>query len=296
MKHTRKKILAMILALVMAMAVTASAANDTIDETDLSQYTVENSRHAIRNGYINGNSFAFNPDGSAKDGYSNPKEPKDSQVDTMTADPAYADVKTAVGNIRETWDYLYDNFCKPIADNWFQATKSNIINQKNAESVMLDYLLSGNADRHFAYTYKNFGFYEAWNIINSVTKTTNGNGSDENTMSFENSRILQYGPKKGNPNGTAYISTEPDTKPVTTPEPTVTQPVNNTQTGTAPITVTPGEVMTVTVNGIPMQLEAVVITDANGGATTYFKLRDVGNAVGFRVDWTAETGITVNSK
>lgn len=296
MKNTRKKTLAMILALVMAMAVTASAANDTIDETDLSQYTVENSRHAIRNGYINGNSFAFNPDGSSKDGYSNPKEPKDSQVDTMTADPAYADVKTAVGNIRETWDYLYDNFCKPIADNWFQATKSNIINHKNAESVMLDYLLSGNADRHFAYTYKNFGFYEAWYVINSVTKNTENALDDENIMKRDEGRILQYGSKKGNPNGIAYISTEPNTDTVPTPEPTVTQPVNNTQTSTAPVTVTPGEVMTVTVNGVPMQLEAVVITDANGGATTYFKLRDVGDAVGFQVDWTAATGITINSK
>lgn len=69
-----------------------------------------------------------------------------------------------------------------------------------------------------------------------------------------------------------------------------------TNTQTAPVTVTPGEVVTVTVNGVPMQLEAVVVTDANGGATTYFKLRDIGNAVGFQVDWTAETGITVNSK
>lgn len=51
----------------------------------------------------------------------------------------------------------------------------------------------------------------------------------------------------------------------------------------------------VTVNGQPTNLEAITLTDANGGGYTYFKLRDLGAALGFDVDWTPEKGITVDS-
>lgn len=270
MKNTRKKILAMILALVMAMAVTASAADTTLDigpadKGDFYAYTDENCDHAILKVYADNAKGTLNPDGSFISGYI-PK-PDSDNVDKFAADPKAKE--TPIGNTRETWDYLLENYGMHIANYWFQAEGWNVYDE-NPEFPELTWLLT-NGNRLFAYVYNRTGYDNAWHWL---TRSAMGNQhTDEN--------VLHDYPSK------------PST---TTPEPTATQPVNNTQTDTAPVTVTPGEVMTVTVNGVPMQLEAVVITDANGGATTYFKLRDVGDAVGFQVDWTAATGITINSK
>ena len=43
-------------------------------------------------------------------------------------------------------------------------------------------------------------------------------------------------------------------------------------------------------------LNAIVLTDDNGGGYTYYKLRDLGNALGFTVDWSAERGIFIETK
>ena len=50
----------------------------------------------------------------------------------------------------------------------------------------------------------------------------------------------------------------------------------------------------VTVNGQPTNLEAITLTDASGGGYTYFKLRDLGAALGFNVTWNAQTGISID--
>ena len=50
------------------------------------------------------------------------------------------------------------------------------------------------------------------------------------------------------------------------------------------------------VNGAPAALEAIVLTDDQGGAYTYYKLRDLGSALGFKVDWSAEKGIFIETK
>lgn len=42
------------------------------------------------------------------------------------------------------------------------------------------------------------------------------------------------------------------------------------------------------INGQAMELEAIVLTDANGNGYTYFKLRDLGQALGFNVSWNGE--------
>lgn len=104
------------------------------------------------------------------------------------------------------------------------------------------------------------------------------------------------------------ISPSEDYKPEPMPEPTPTPmpmptPTPTPQPPAAQPTITVDnkamsvkhDTVTVTINGQPVELEAVVLTDANGGAYTYFKLRDVGQSVGFNVDWSAETGITVDS-
>lgn len=95
---------------------------------------------------------------------------------------------------------------------------------------------------------------------------------------------------------------EPEPTPTPTPTPTP-QPTPTSQPPAPQPTITVDnkamsvkhDTVTVTINGQPVELEAVVLTDANGGAYTYFKLRDVGQSVGFNVDWSAETGITVDS-
>lgn len=47
------------------------------------------------------------------------------------------------------------------------------------------------------------------------------------------------------------------------------------------------------VNGAPVSLSAFILKDDNGGAYTYYQLRDLGRALGFNVDWSAERGIFV---
>jgi len=49
------------------------------------------------------------------------------------------------------------------------------------------------------------------------------------------------------------------------------------------------------VDGALLDLEGIVLTDDAGGRYTYYKLRDLGEALGFGVDWTPGTGITVTT-
>ena len=55
-----------------------------------------------------------------------------------------------------------------------------------------------------------------------------------------------------------------------------------------------GSYAAVTVNGRNADPSAIVLTDANGGDYTYFKLRDLGTALGFTVDY-VNNQITVTS-
>lgn len=50
------------------------------------------------------------------------------------------------------------------------------------------------------------------------------------------------------------------------------------------------------VNGEAKDLAAFTLTDDNGGGYTYYKLRDLGAALGIKVDWTAERGIFIETK
>ena len=52
--------------------------------------------------------------------------------------------------------------------------------------------------------------------------------------------------------------------------------------------------VTAYVDGQPHTLSAIVLTDDNGTEYTYYKLRDLGLALGFDVGWSAGTGITVD--
>jgi len=51
----------------------------------------------------------------------------------------------------------------------------------------------------------------------------------------------------------------------------------------------------VKVNGEPVELNAFVINDVTGGGFTYFKLRDLGDALGFQVDWSLEKGVYIET-
>ena len=50
------------------------------------------------------------------------------------------------------------------------------------------------------------------------------------------------------------------------------------------------------INGKDADLEAILLTDDEGNGYTYFKLRDLGAALGFTVDWSAERGIYIETK
>ncbi len=48
-------------------------------------------------------------------------------------------------------------------------------------------------------------------------------------------------------------------------------------------------------DGFTVPLEGIVITDENGGGHTFFKLRDLAQAIGFNVGWSAESGIYIET-
>lgn len=52
----------------------------------------------------------------------------------------------------------------------------------------------------------------------------------------------------------------------------------------------------VLLDGTAKPLEGVVLTDSQGGGHTFFKLRDLGDALGFTVGWSAEQGIYIETK
>lgn len=49
------------------------------------------------------------------------------------------------------------------------------------------------------------------------------------------------------------------------------------------------------IDGVPADLEAIVLTDDQGGGHTYYRLRDLGTALGFLVGWSAEKGIFIET-
>ena len=51
----------------------------------------------------------------------------------------------------------------------------------------------------------------------------------------------------------------------------------------------------VKINGQAVELTAINLLDDNGGGYNYFKLRDLGAALGFNVSWSAERGIFVET-
>ena len=48
-----------------------------------------------------------------------------------------------------------------------------------------------------------------------------------------------------------------------------------------------------TIDGETVSLHAITLTDDNGGGYTYYKLSDLGEAVGFTVEWNAEQGVVI---
>ena len=51
----------------------------------------------------------------------------------------------------------------------------------------------------------------------------------------------------------------------------------------------------VKIDGDPVEMTAITLLDDAGGGYNYFKLRDLGKALGFHVGWSAETGVIVET-
>ena len=87
-------------------------------------------------------------------------------------------------------------------------------------------------------------------------------------------------------NGAIYVSTE---TPYTTKNGTELKPISGTdgsyKWNTAPVLF----------DGVTKSLEGIVLTDGEGGGHTFFKLRDLGEAIGFDVGWSAERGIYIET-
>ena len=49
------------------------------------------------------------------------------------------------------------------------------------------------------------------------------------------------------------------------------------------------------VNGAVSDLQAIMLTDDNGGGYTYYQLRDLGRMLGFNVDWSSERGVFIET-
>lgn len=55
-----------------------------------------------------------------------------------------------------------------------------------------------------------------------------------------------------------------------------------------------GEATTL-VDGVAVELQAFVLTDDNGGNSTYYQFRDLGQALGFNVGWTGARGVFIET-
>lgn len=49
------------------------------------------------------------------------------------------------------------------------------------------------------------------------------------------------------------------------------------------------------INGVASDLQAIYLTDDNGGGYTYYQLRDLGRKLGFNVSWSAEKGVFIET-
>lgn len=49
------------------------------------------------------------------------------------------------------------------------------------------------------------------------------------------------------------------------------------------------------INGAPVELDAIILYDDNGGGYTYYKLRDLGRALGFNVSWDAKRQVCIET-
>lgn len=87
-------------------------------------------------------------------------------------------------------------------------------------------------------------------------------------------------------NGQVTITTKTDYTPDGTEQNTPFSGQREYQEVTAPTLV----------DGKVADLAAFTLTDDNGGGYTYYKLRDLGGALGFKVDWTAQRGIFIETK
>ena len=56
-----------------------------------------------------------------------------------------------------------------------------------------------------------------------------------------------------------------------------------------------GGAQTVKINGKDVAMTAITLTDDNGGGYNYFKLRDLGKALGFNVGYSNENGVFIES-
>ena len=56
-----------------------------------------------------------------------------------------------------------------------------------------------------------------------------------------------------------------------------------------------GGTQSVWIDGEPVAMTAISLLDDNGGGYTYFKLRDLGKALGFDVGWSADRGVYVET-
>lgn len=50
------------------------------------------------------------------------------------------------------------------------------------------------------------------------------------------------------------------------------------------------------INGQAAELDSILLVDDNGNGYTYYKLRDLGSALGFTVDWSPDRGIYIEAK
>ncbi len=50
------------------------------------------------------------------------------------------------------------------------------------------------------------------------------------------------------------------------------------------------------VDGEQVELSAIILTDDAGGGYTYYQLRELGDALGFGVDWSAEEGVSISTE
>lgn len=317
----KKRLLSLLMALVLTLGFTGTCF--ATDEPALAGYTKENSFHAVKDFYESTYPARYGP--SSRNSDPQPRDPELLAAYESGQRQLPTGFQSPFGTLRETWGYLAEHYTFDIADGWLEENFSS--SSQDGGAAFLNYVARGDFDRHFAYILAVYGpnyfrlrdagdavgFEVGWSAQAGITAQTTQPKMENpwdlpelptQTVFHDDimGRIITTTSEtdsRGKETVTTVLETAALKEIMTITKDMSTVGRQSTKTkrldAARPIPAPTARQVTITANGKSVTLDALVLLDSAGNETNYFKLRDLGAALGFQVNWSAETGITVTT-